>query len=242
MQLRITTTVDLESVPNDATIGTCWCEGDPALVVSVKGDDVMIPLSNIFEALQNRTEFVLIEHGPKTAGQEQPVEKVVLAGTSGQSWCLTAPTQADPDPPGESITLDASVGCRHSTDPEAPVHLSSFTEEEIVSLKQLALRQRVDSCLASLRHETRGLEPGWDETRKSYPAYHELVSLGPQVASHLFRLMEAGKNFRTWHHWYYCSALFDILGEHPIPEEISGQLVGMCLTWLEWARERGYHW
>lgn len=71
--------------------------------------------------------------------------------------------------------------------------------------------------------------------RENYPAYKEIIALGPPVVPFLLRDLEI--NHR---HWF--AALTAITGANPVPEEDAGKIREMTEVWLHWGKEHGYQW
>lgn len=66
-----------------------------------------------------------------------------------------------------------------------------------------------------------------------HPAYQEIIGLGMDAVPLILREM---KKKPCW----LGRALFAIVGEHPITEDMAGRLDRQTEAWLTWGRSRGY--
>ncbi len=67
------------------------------------------------------------------------------------------------------------------------------------------------------------------------PAYRQIIEMGKSVLPLIFRQME-----HRGGHWF--RALREITVEDPVPGEIRGKVPAVQKAWLQWGRDRGYHW
>jgi hypothetical protein len=67
------------------------------------------------------------------------------------------------------------------------------------------------------------------------PAYQRIIGLGPVAVPLILRELE-----RDPDHWFW--ALKAITGADPVVPEHRGKLREMSRDWVNWGRDRGYHW
>lgn len=65
------------------------------------------------------------------------------------------------------------------------------------------------------------------------PNYLEVVAYGNQAVPCILHAIALKPS-----HW--CNALFDIVPEDPVPDELSGMIEPICKCWVEWGKAKGY--
>jgi hypothetical protein len=68
-----------------------------------------------------------------------------------------------------------------------------------------------------------------------HPAYQKIIGMGPDVVPLLLRELATSPD-----RWFW--ALRVITEEDPVPVADRGNSKAMTRAWLEWGKERGYHW
>jgi hypothetical protein len=88
--------------------------------------------------------------------------------------------------------------------------------------------------LAAVWHEGADYLSSMEES-ESYPAYQEIVCLGPEVVPLPLRDLAVNHT-----HWF--AALEAIAGAQPVPASAAGNVPAMAEFWLCWAKNHGYRW
>ena len=93
-----------------------------------------------------------------------------------------------------------------------------------------ALKQRFVALANNWREETGMLSS--PSMKAQHPAYREIIALGNAVVP---LILEELKHRPS--QWF--SALTEITGEDPVPEEMAGYVKKMADIWIQWGRKRG---
>lgn len=150
------------------------------------------------------------------------------------------PTLLSTTATGTPFFVRVLYGDRHpSTDdvryslPEQHSFPMQYSRPELNRSLEESARLLFQTYSSAWRAETAGFSS--IKRKKQHPAYGRIIDLGPVAIKFMLEDMVSDENAP---HWF--TALKELSGTDPVPDDKRGLVAEMKKSWVEWGRKHGY--